>query len=94
MATQTLVVASVCDESGVARLEVDYDDTTDPLNPDLIAIRVVNGMTRPCLVSIRRAGQAPWFEIALIPAGQTVSQNVGGPVQQLSDIPNTMLTTR
>lgn len=93
MAVQTLLVASVSDESGRARLEVDVDDTSDPADWDLISGRVVNNMARACYVLIQRGNGQNWFEAA-VEAGQSVSADAGGPVKTLSDVPRMMLVTR
>lgn len=89
MATVTTVLARIADPDGSnARIEIDYDDV--PLGADedhaLIAVRCVNGLTRPVAVLIRRGNGAAWFTIS-VPAGQTRSQNAGGPVQRTSHIP-------
>lgn len=93
----TLILGIVGDESGQARLEVDYDETTgDPLDPaddpTLIAGRVANSMARAVFFDFRRTNQQPWFT-ATVPAGETRSANAGGPVRKMSDLAFVMLRT-
>lgn len=92
MATVTLVLCRINEGALNARIEVDYNDATDPTNYDLIAGRCVNGLPRPVVFWFRRANQAPWasFEVA---AGQSRSQNAGGQIRQLNDIPIVALRT-
>lgn len=89
----TLVLCNVGDESGSARLEVDYDETSNPDDWDLIAGRVVNEMLRPCFVLMQRDNGQSWLERE-VDAESTVSQDAGGAVQRMSDVPRMMLVTR
>lgn len=86
MATVTTVLGRIFDGPAEARVEVDYDDTSDPENWDLVAVRCLNGLARPVTIRIRRGNGVSWFTIQ-VPAGQTRSMNAGGPVREMDDIP-------
>lgn len=86
MATVTAVIARIYDGGASARLEVDYDDASDPNNPDLIVTRCVNGLSRPVTFYIQRGNGAAWVTTS-VPAGQSRVQNSGGPVRRLNDVP-------
>lgn len=92
MAVQTIVWASLADDSGQASFEVDVDDTSDPLNWDVLTTRVVNGMARPAFCDMRRGNGQAWFTTE-IPGGDTRSQNTGGPVRKMSDLPYMLART-
>lgn len=93
MATATAVLLEISEGELDARLEVDYDDTTDPVDPDLILFRLVNNMTRTCFVLIERSGGQKIVERS-VAAGETATQAAGGQVKTLSDAPRIMLVTR
>lgn len=92
MASATVVLCSISEGAASARLEVDYDDATDPNNYDLIAGRCVNGLSRPVFFWFQRANRTPWVSLE-VPAGQSRSQNAGGPIRQVNDIPIVALRT-
>lgn len=92
MASATVVLCQISEGAVNARLEVDYDDATDPNNYDLIAGRCVNGLARSVFFWFRRANQAPWVTLEVL-AGQTRSQNAGGQIRKLNDIPIVALRT-
>lgn len=92
MATATVVMCQIQQGASEARLEIDYDDATDPNNYDLIAGRCVNGLTRSVFFWFQRANRTPWISLE-VPAGETRSQNAGGPIRKLNDLPNMALRT-
>lgn len=88
MATVTAVLASCSDADGTsARVEIDYDDAVlAGEDHTLVAARCVNGLARPVTVLIRRGSGQSWLT-AVVPAGETRSQNAGGPIQRVSHLP-------
>lgn len=92
MAEMTLVIGSIADDSGQARLEIDVDDTSDPADWALIRLRCVNGMTRGVFVDIRRGNGTSFWSIP-VSGGQTLAENAGGPVRTEADVPVMMLRT-
>lgn len=90
MATATVVICRIEQGALNARLEIDYDDATDPEN--LVAVRCVNGLARPVLILFQRVNKTSWFEVE-VPAGATRSQNAGGPIRNLNDLPYLSLRT-
>lgn len=88
-----LVVCRVGDESGEARLEIEYDETSDSADWDLIQGRVVNGMRRPCFVLMQRGNGQSWLE-RQVDAESIVSEDAGGPMRRMSDLARIMLVTR
>lgn len=94
MATVTSVVAVVADSDGTrVRLELDHSDVV--IGDDdhaLVAVRCVNGLSRPVTVVFQRPNGSTWFT-ATIPAGETRTQNAGGPVSRVSHLPTFSLRT-
>lgn len=91
MATATAVISEVWDGPLRARIEVDYNDASDPNDWTLVAFRCVNELARPVTIRIKRGNGASWFSVS-VPPGQTRSQNAGGPVQRMSHVPSIELS--
>ena len=88
MATETIVLARIHEGGAEARLEVDQDDAEigTALDHTLIAVRCVNNLLRPVAVRVRRGNGQAFLDVA-VPAGQTRTQNAGGPVTRVSHLP-------
>lgn len=88
MATVTSLVAVVADADGTrARLELDHSDVVlADEDHALVAVRCVNGLSRAVAVVFQRPNGATWFT-APVPAGETRTQNAGGPVSRVSHLP-------